>query len=561
MTRFDAPFTTTAAGPLAGLRFAAKDNIDAAGVPTTAACPDFAYVPAEHAVVVQRLLDAGAALTGKTNLDQFACGLNGSRSPYGAVPNSFDARYVSGGSSSGSAYVVATGECDFALGTDTAGSGRVPAGLNNIVGLKPSKGLISARGVVPAAQSVDCVSILARTVSTAVRVLEAAMGYDARDPYSRELAMATRPFPAAFRFGVPAQLEFFGDALARTAFDGAVARLVALGGVPVPVDYAPLAEAAGLLYESALVAERYAAVRGFFDARADAVIEPVRSILAAGRSYDAAQVFQAQHRLRALGQEAAAMWRGIDVLCVPTAPTHCTLEAMARDPVQRNRELGQYTNFVNLLDYAALSVPASIRPDGLPFGITLIGPAGSDWQLADLGQRFHHDTGLAQGATGVALPAPQPIAALARPACAPAPSSATHLALVVVGAHLSGLPLNGQLTERGAVLERRAATAPRYRLYALADTVPPKPGLQRVDTGGAAIDVEVWQVPLEAVGSFLALVPAPLALGSVELADGRWEHGFVCEGHALAAARDITAFGGWRAYLASLSSPLIPADR
>ncbi|WP_454690578.1 allophanate hydrolase [Achromobacter aloeverae] len=557
ITRLDAPLTTAAAGPLAGLRFAAKDNIDAAGIPTTAACPGFAYVPAENAAVVQRLLDAGAALAGKTNLDQFACGLNGSRSPYGAVPNSFDARYVSGGSSSGSAYVVAAGECDFALGTDTAGSGRVPAGLNNIVGLKPSKGLISAHGVVPAAQSVDCVSILARTVAVAVRVLETAMGHDARDPYSRGLTLARRPFPAAFRFGVPARPEFFGDTLARDAFDQAVARLAALGGTPVPVDYAPLAEAAGLLYESALVAERYAAVRDFFDARADAVIEPVRSILAAGKSYDAAQVFQAQHRLRALGQQAAAMWRDIHVLCVPTAPTHCTLEAMAREPVQRNRELGQYTNFVNLLDYAALSVPASIRPDGLPFGITLIGRAGSDWQLADLGQRFHHDTGLTQGATGKPLPAPRPIAALsAAPAAASvdasAPSPETHLALVVVGAHLSGLPLNGQLTERGAVLARRTATAPRYRLYALPGTVPPKPGLQRVEAGGAAVEVEVWQVPLAAVGSFLALVPAPLALGSVELADGRWEHGFVCEGHALAAARDVTAYGGWRAYVASL---------
>lgn len=575
ITRLSTPLTaaataagTAAAGALAGLRFAAKDNIDVGGVPTTAACPEFAYVPAEHAAVVQRLLDAGAALVGKTNLDQFACGLNGSRSPYGAVPNSFDARYVSGGSSSGSAYVVATGACDFALGTDTAGSGRVPAGLNNIVGLKPSKGLISAHGVVPAAQSVDCVSILARTVATAVSVLQVAMGYDPRDPYSRELPMATAALPAAFRFGVPAQLAFFGDTLAQAAFDEAVARLVKLGGTPVPVDYTPLAEAASLLYESALVAERYAAVRDFFDARSETVIEPVRSILGAGRNYDAAQVFQAQHRLRALGQQAAAMWRDIDVLCVPTAPTHCTLEAMARDPVQRNRELGQYTNFVNLLDYAALSVPACIRPDGLPFGITLIGKAGSDWQLADLGQRFHHDTGLTQGATGVALPSPQPVAALA-PALqsvaanagatdtaaasgAPAPSPATHLALVAVGAHLSGLPLNGQLTERGAVLAQRTTTAPRYRLYALPGTVPPKPGLQRVDADGAAIEVEVWQVPLEAVGSFLALVPAPLALGSVELADGRWEHGFVCEGHALAAARDITALGGWRAYVATL---------
>ncbi|WPB57726.1 allophanate hydrolase [Xylophilus sp. GOD-11R] len=547
ISRFDAPLPGAATGALAGLRFAAKDNIAVAGVPTTAACPAFAFTPTVHATSVQRALDAGATLLGKTNLDQFACGLNGTRSPYGAVPNAFDARYVSGGSSSGSAYVVATGQVDFSFGTDTAGSGRVPAGLNNIVGLKPSKGLIGAGGVVPAAQSQDCVSIFATTVATAVRVLEAVMAPDASDPYSRRLAMAREPLPATFRFGVPSVLEFHGDIQAEAAFAEATARLMTLGGTAVPIDYAPLAEAAGLLYDSALVAERYAAVRDFFDASPDEVIEPVRGILAAGTRYSAADVFQAQHRLQALGAQAERMWEGIDILCVPTAPGHCTIEAMRADPVQRNRELGHYTNFVNLLDYAALSVPASIRPDGLPFGITLIGRAGADWQLADLGQRFHHATGLAQGATGRPLPPPVPIAALQ-------PGPATHLALAVVGAHLSGLPLNGQLTERGARLAEATQTAPRYRLYALPNTVPPKPGLGRVaegDTHGVAIAVEVWQVPLAQVGSFLALVPAPLGLGSVELADGRWVHGFICEGHALGGAADVSEHGGWRAFIAS----------
>jgi len=552
IARFDTPVVAPHPehAPLAGLRFAAKDNIDVAGVPTTAACPEFAYVPDAHATVIARLLGAGAALAGKTNLDQFACGLNGTRSPYGAVPNAFDPAYVSGGSSSGSAYAVASGEVDFALGTDTAGSGRVPAGLNNIVGLKPSKGLISAHGVFPAAQSVDCVSILARTVAMAVRVLEAAAGHDPQDPYSRALPLARTPLPAAFRFGLPAEPEFFGDDLARRAFDAAVAALEALGGRAVPIDYAPLAEAAALLYDSALVAERYAAVRPFFDRAPGAVIEPVRSILAAGSRYSAADVFDAQHALQALAQRAATMWQDIDVLCVPTAPTHCTIAAMLADPVVRNRELGHYTNFVNLLDYAALSVPASLRPDGLPFGITLIGQAGSDWQLADLGQRFHHATGLTLGATGEPLPAPVSIAGLA-------PSPATHLPLAVVGAHLSGMPLNGQLTERGATLAEATTTAPHYRLHALPGTTPPKPGLRRVDAGedaGAAIAVEVWQVPLAAVGSFLVLVPAPLALGSLELADGRWVHGFVCEGHALHGAPDVSAHGGWRAYITSLSA-------
>ncbi|MEJ8858490.1 allophanate hydrolase [Variovorax robiniae] len=535
-----------AGGPLAGLRFAAKDNIDVAGVETTAACPAFARTAMQHAHVVGRLLDAGAALLGKTNLDQFACGLNGTRSPYGAVPNSFDARYVSGGSSSGSAYVVATGQVDFALGTDTAGSGRVPAGLNNIVGLKPSKGLISAHGVVPAAQSVDCVSIFAPTVALAVKVLQSAMGVDAKDPFSRSLQLQRTPLPARFRFGVPSQLEFHGDALAAEAFDDAIERLESLGGQRVAIDYAPLAEAASLLYGSALVAERYAAVRDFFEAHEDEVIEPVRSILAGGRDFSAADVYDAQVKLRALGQRVVQMWRSIDVLLVPTAPCHCTIEAMRADPVERNRELGAYTNFVNLLDYAALSVPSSIRPDGLPFGITLIGPCASDLQLAELGQRFHHATGLTTGATGRALP---PMVQLL-------PASADTVRVAVVGAHLSGMPLNGQLRERGARLVLEAQSAPDYRLYALPGTVPPKPGMLRVAPGtGAAIQLEVWEMPTAHYGSFVALIPAPLGIGTLTLADGSSVQGFVCEPLALEGAEDITQHGGWRAYIASRQAP------
>ncbi|WP_436312083.1 allophanate hydrolase [Variovorax sp. LjRoot84] len=543
IARLDPPLAGAPAGPLTGLSFAAKDNIDAAGMPTTAACPAFAYTPATHAHVVQRLLDAGASLAGKTNLDQFACGLNGTRSPYGAVPNSFDARYVSGGSSSGSAYVVATGQVDFALGTDTAGSGRVPAGLNNIVGIKPSRGLISARGVVPAAQSVDCVSIFARTVGLAARVLQAAMGFDAEDPYSRELKLAAEPLPARFRFGLPSAPRFFGDALSAVAFERAVAQMQALGGTPVAIDYAPLAEAAALLYDSALVAERYAAVRGFFDAHESEVIEPVRGILAAGRRYSAADFVDARAKLHALGQRAAAMWRDIDVLLVPTAPAHYTTDAMQAAPVALNRNLGEYTNFVNLLDYAAISVPSSLREDGLPFGITLIGRSGSDFQLAELGQRFHHATGLPLGATGAPLPAPEALPLIA---------AEPMVRLAVVGAHLSGMPLNGQLTERGATLVAQTATAPHYRLYALPGTVPPKPGLVRVPgTKGAAIAVEVWQMPLAHYGSFVSLIPAPLGIGTLALADGSSVQGFLCEGLALEGAEDITHLGGWRRYIES----------
>lgn len=542
ITRPATPLKGAAAGALAGLSFAAKDNIDVAGLPTTAACPAFARTAQAHAHVVQRLLDAGAALAGKTNLDQFACGLNGTRSPYGAVPNSFDARYVSGGSSSGSAYVVATGQVDFALGTDTAGSGRVPAGLNNIVGLKPSKGLISARGVVPAAQSVDCVSIFARTVQIAVQVLRAAMGFDAQDPFARSLALKNEPFGARFRFGVPSPLQFFGDALAAQAFDEAVERLKALGGEPVSIDYAPLARAADLLYDSALVAERYAAVREFFDANEDAVMEPVRGILARGRAYSAADLADAQAQLRALAQQVAPMWERIDLLLLPTAPTHYRIDEMRDDPVQLNKHLGAYTNFVNLLDYAALSVPSSLRPDGLPFGITLVGPCGSDLQLAELGQRYHHATGLAQGATGEALPPPADLG-LAAPAM---------VKVAVVGAHLSGMPLNGQLTERGAVLLEKTHTAAQYRLYALPGTVPPKPGMVRVPPAeGAAIAVEVWQMPLAQYGSFVALIPAPLGIGSLQLADGSSVQGFLCEALAIEGATDITHLGGWRRYIES----------
>lgn len=533
-------------GPLAGLRFAVKDNIDVGGWPTTAACPAFAYTPQAHASVVRRLLEAGASVTGKTNLDQFACGLSGTRSPFGAVPNALNPLYVSGGSSSGSAYVVATGQVDFALGTDTAGSGRVPAGLNNIVGLKPSRGLISAHGVVPAAQAVDCVSIFAPTVAGAARVLAAAMGHDPADPYSRALPMATEALGTRFRFGVPAALEFFGDEAARAAFDAALVQLSALGGDAVPLDFAPLSACAEMLYGSALVAQRHEAIRNFFDVHEAEVIEPVRSIIASGKAYSASDLVAAQTRLAELSQQALALWQGIDLMVVPTSPTHHTIERMQADPVVLNRQLGAYTNFVNLLDYAALSVPASIRPDGLPFGITLIGRCGSDWQLAELGQRFHHASALTQGATGLPLPAPQPI-----PGLAVAPT----VRVAVVGAHLSGMPLNAQLTERGATLAARTHTAAQYRLFALPRTTPPKPGLLRVAPGeGERIEIEVWDMPLAHYGSFVALVPQPLSIGTLTLADGTQVQGFLCEPLALEGATDITHLGGWRAYIASLAA-------
>ena len=537
------------ANPLAGKLFAVKDNIDVAGYPTTAACPSFAFEPTRSASVVQRLLDAGANAVGKTNLDQFACGLVGTRSPYGAVPNAFDPRYISGGSSSGSAVAVALGLVDFSLGTDTAGSGRVPAGLNNIVGLKPSRGLLSTRGVLPACAHIDCPSIFARTVPEAVDVLLATAGYDAADPYSRAMTLDDSPFPTKFKFGIPdaAHLQFFGDTASESAFDVACKRLQNLGGTQSSINYRPFIDAATALYEDAWVAERYAAIQKFFDTSKPAVHPVVRTVIESGKQYSAAQLFGAADRMAALQQSTTSLWSEINVLVVPTSPTTYTIEQVTANPIELNRRMGFYTNAVNLLDMAAIAVPSSMKPDGLPFGITLIGPAGSDLQLADLAARYHSATGLMLGvSTTERVPPYQPRAL--------APLSGPTVRVAVVGAHLEGLPLNAQLRERDARLVALVRTAPLYRFYALAGTTPAKPGLVRVaaNESGAAIEAEIWEMPLAAYGSFVTLVPSPLCVGTIALEDGSSVQGFLCEAAALTGATDITASGGWRAYLASL---------
>jgi allophanate hydrolase len=525
--------------PLYGVLFAAKDNIDAAGVPTTAACPAFAYTPRRSAAAIERLEAAGAILTGKTNLDQFATGLVGTRSPYGPVSNAFDPAYISGGSSSGSAVAVARGWVSFSLGTDTAGSGRVPAGLNNIVGLKPSRGLVSARGVVPACQSIDCVSVFALTVPDAVAVFDVLRGFDAEDPWSRRLPLAPDACPARFRFAIPDRLEFYGDEAARTAYRKALALLETLGGSPVEIDFAPLLEAASLLYEGPWVAERMAAIRAFAEAHADQMNEVVRDIIGGSAKYTAVQVYQAINKLEALKKAAVSLWERADALVVPTTPTAYRIDEVLAEPYDTNRRLGYYTNFVNLLDMAALAVPVSMRPDGLPSGVTLIGRAGSDLALADLGQRIHQASGLTLGATGAAMPAPQPLG-----------GRGDMVDVAVVGAHLSGQPLNYQLTERGGSLVRSARTAPRYRLFALPYSTPPKPGLVR-ESQGHAIELEVWRLPAAAYGSFVALIRSPLGIGSIELEDGTWVQGFLGESWAVQGAEEISRFGGWRAWLAS----------
>jgi allophanate hydrolase len=527
--------------PLYGIPFAVKDNIDVAGLPTTAACPAFSYIPQRSATVVEKLEAAGAIVAGKTNLDQFATGLVGTRSPYGAVSNSFRPEYISGGSSSGSAVAVARGEVAFALGTDTAGSGRVPAGLNNLVGLKPSRGLISAHGVLPACQSLDCVSVFALTVPDALSVLNVAAGYDAADPYSRSLELWPAVCPREFRFVVPEPLEFYGDTVSQHAFSQALSDLEALGGRGAKVDFDLFAQTAALLYEGPWVAERLAAIRTFFEQHAAEIHPVVRQIIGGAAKYSAADLFQATARLHALRKTAARTWEQADVMVVPTAPTAYTIEAVLAEPLDTNRRLGLYTNFVNLLDLAAVAVPASIRSDGLPFGITLIGPAGSDAMLADLAQRFHQHSGMTLGATGEKLVAPEQSAV-----------TTGAVKVAVVGAHLSGLPLNHELTQRGARLDRAARTAPRYRLFALPGTKPPKPGMVRSASGeGHAIELEVWTLPASAFGSFVAGIPSPLGIGRIELEDGEWVQGFVCETWALEGAPDVSHFGGWRAYLAS----------
>jgi allophanate hydrolase len=528
---------------LYGVPFAVKDNIDVAGLPTTAACPEYAYVPARHATCVQRLLDAGAILIGKTNLDQFATGLVGTRSPYGAVRNAFDPAYISGGSSSGSAVAVALGLASFALGTDTAGSGRVPAAFNNIVGLKPTPGMVSTAGVVPACRSLDCVSVLALTAADARAVFDVLNAFDPADEYARDHRVLTAKPVERFRFGVPerASLEYFGDAAQEKLFGEAVERLVRMGGTPVEVDLAPFLAAAALLYDGPWIAERYAALRAFFEARPEALHPVTREVIAAATRYSAADAFEAQYRLAALKRATASVWHRIDVLALPTAGSLYTIAAVEADPIRLNANLGRYTNFVNLLDLAAIALPSGFRPDGLPFGITLVAPALTDACLCELGERYQRATGLHLGACDARLPA----AILA----GDRPSMRDTVRVAVVGAHLSGGSLNRQLTERGATLARVCRTAAAYRLHALSGTEPPKPGLVR--GGTAAIEVEVWEMPVEQFGSFVATIPAPLCIGTLELEDGEEVKGFLCEAYAIRDARDISSYGGWRKFLAA----------
>ena len=547
--------------PLYGIPFAIKDNIDLAGIPTTAGCPEFAYTPERSATVVQRLIDAGAIPVGKTNLDQFATGLVGVRSPYGACRNAVDPDYVSGGSSSGSAVAVALGLASFSLGTDTAGSGRVPAGFNNLIGLKPSLGRIPTTGVVPACRTLDAVSVFALTAADAARVLAVAQGPDAQDAYSRAMPPHGFDFGSAssFRFGVPRpdDLEFHGNAEGPAQYAQAVARLRELGGTAVEVDLRPFRAVATLLYEGPWVAERYAAIRPFIEAHPEALHPVTLAITKKGASISAPDTFAALYRLKALQQQTLPVWDVIDCLVVPTSGSPYRISDVLADPIRLNSNLGHYTNFVNLLDLSALAVPTGFLANGMPCGITLIATCGKDLPLLNLGAKLH----AASVATVGATPHAPHRAARASPDSTSLDAAAIRSAfpsglvrVAVCGAHLSGLPLNGQLTQRAARLVRSTRSAACYRLVALPGGPPFRPGMLRTEHGGGAIELEVWELPASQFGSFVAGIPAPLGIGTVELEDGSTVQGFVCEEVAARQARDITALGGWRAYLASVAT-------
>ncbi len=489
--------------PLWGVPYAVKDNIDVAGMETTAACPAYAYRPAADATVVEKLKAAGALLVGKTNLDQFATGLNGTRSPYGAPRSVFNANYVSGGSSSGSAVAVAAGLVAFSLGTDTAGSGRVPAAFNNIVGIKPTPGRVSAAGVVPACRSLDCVNVFAASVADGVIVRRIVEGFDAGDAYSVE--PEPRGLPARPRVGVLAEKdrEFYGDGDCAALYVQAAARGAALGWEMVEFDYAPFMSIASLLYEGPWLAERLAAIEPFLDAQPDALDPTVRGLIESAKKFSAADAFRGQYRLKALLREVEAEAKKFDFLLLPTAPTIHKVEAMRADPVRLNAQLGRYTNFVNFCGMAAIAVPSGFRADGLPFGVTLIAPGQCDDALAPFAAAFHEASGCGAGA------------GMEKLASTLEPADDGRIDIVVVGAHLTGQPLNRQLTEGGGFLVEATRTAGDYRLFVLPDTTPAKPGLIREPGfAGPGLEVEVWSLPADVLRPFRQRHPG---------AAGRWQ--------------------------------------
>ena len=530
--------------PLWGVPFAVKDNIDVAGLPTTAACPAFAYVAERDAFAVARLRAAGAIPVGKTNLDQFATGLVGVRSPYGVPLNAIDPEIVPGGSSSGSAVAVARGIVSFALGTDTAGSGRVPAALNNIVGLKPSLGALSATGVVPACRTLDTISVFALSVPDAWTAFRAACVFDPADAFSRALpAPPLGAPPPVLTVAVPngQSREFFGDTDQAASFEATLARLVSMGARIVEIDFAPFYDVAKMLYEGAWVAERMTVV-GDLMRRDPGAIHPVTArIIGAADALSAEDAFRGIYRLAELRRTAEALMADADLLCVPSIPTFYSRDDLEADPIGPNSRLGTYTNFVNLMDLCGIAVPTGPRPDGRPGSVTLLARAGQDALAAALGQALHISAGARMGATPHPVPAGRPEGPGLRPGESP---------VALVGAHMSGLPLNPAITGLGGRFLEATRTAPDYRLFALPGGPPARPGLLRVAQDGASIALELWALTPEGLGTLLSQIPSPLGLGKLRLADGREVTGFLAEAAGLEGAEDISAFGGWRSYLA-----------
>jgi allophanate hydrolase len=514
--------------PLWGVPFAVKDNIDVARIPTTAGCPGFSAVPETDAPAVRRLLDAGAVLLGKTNLDQFATGLVGTRSPYGVPSNVFDPALVPGGSSSGSACAVAAGIVTFSLGTDTAGSGRVPAGFGNIVGLKPTVGSVSARGMVPACRSIDTISVFARSVDEALAVQRVIAGFDVEDPYSR-----AAPFPHLRRGSVLTRVAM-ADVAALCEPDVTTSYRQAGGFLKaVSIDIGLFLQVAHLLYEGPWVAERSSALRSVIDIRPDILYPATRTILELGLERRAVDAFDAFHLLQQARRQAALLFAQFDALLLPTAPFCPTLAEVDADPLGPNRRLGTFTNFANLCDMAGFAVPIGFAPNGTPIGGVLLGPAWSEGRLAPLADALHRQFASTVGATGQPLP----------PQAGPDPLAPDETALFCIGAHMSGLPLNHQVTSLGGRLLREARTQPGYRLFAMGN----RPGMVRA-ADGAAIAGEVWALPTSTIGVLLAQVPPPLGFGTVLLDDGP-TLGFLAESAGIGGAPDITHLGGWRAWL------------
>ncbi len=539
--------------PLYGVPFAIKDNIDLEGVDTTAACPEFAYHPEQSAFIVQRLVDAGAIPLGKTNMDQFATGLVGTRSPapWGPCKNAFDPAVISGGSSAGSAVAVALGLVSFSLGTDTAGSGRVPAMLNNIFGLKPSRGLLSMSGIVPACRTLDCPSIFALCTADTQRVFSIAAAQDEHDAFS-----TTNPFSNTGRFfgetkhkpviGVPEQdqLEFFGEQSAAGLFDEAVQTWKALGAEIVEVDFEPLLKAAKLLYDGPWVAERYAALESILKSQPEAVHDVVRGIVESARGKNAVDAFKAEYELQEYRAVAERLFEQVDFLLSPTAPRSYLIDELLEKPVELNSNMGYYTNYMNLLDLCGLALPAGFMANGIPFGVTLIAPRCRETALLSHAMSWEKQRELPMGASSKVYHS--------NPAPAAVPVG-RQIQVAVCGAHLKGMPLNWQLAERGAQLVSETETSENYRFYALKGGPVKRPGLVRDEENGCRIKVEVWSLPAQEFGSFVAAIPYPLGIGKLELATGEWVSGFICEGLGIEGAEDISAMGSWRTYIRSLA--------